>query len=355
MSNKFKKVKISIPGEKNKLDISQFTGEKNNLIKNVKFYINDDDLEEADAWFILEDPYKQSETCIVPKDNIIYFSAEASYPIGWYDNQNKYSKFFSQFSKVISCHPLIHNNFEFEPPYLPWAINANHGTFYNYHFRDYNYFLSSKLPKKTKLISVICSNQDFTASHKLRLRFVKNLKKHFGQRLDWFGNGINSVNEKWDAIAPYKYTIVLEGQSRDSIITEKIGDAYLGGTYPIYWGAPDIDKYFNNCPRTNINILNFNETVNIIENILKSSEYENSINGINKAKRIVLNDFNFLFRLYNKFKSLKLNSSRSKITLKNRKYFISIHASLLYMMPLNLLGRMIRKIGQNLIDFSISK
>ncbi len=347
-----KKIKVSIPGETNRLDISQFIGNDDNQIENVKFIINDKDLKEADAWFVLEDPIESSETCIVPADNLFYFSSEASYPIGWYDNQKKYSKFFSQFSKVISCHPIVHKNFEFEPPYLPWAINANHGTFYKNHSRDFNYFKNSNPPKKSKLISVICSNQEFTPSHKLRLRFVQNLKKYFGDKLDWYGNGINSVSEKWDAIAPYKYHIALEGQSRNSIITEKIGDAYLGGSFPIYWGAPDIDKYFPNCPRLEINILNFDETVKKIEKLLISSRYENSIDEISRAKNIVLNDFNFFFRFKKKFDSITGNLNKSKITLRHRKYFVSLNASPFYMLPLNFVGRIIRRIGNSIVDLS---
>ena len=33
--------------------------------------------------------------------------------------------------------PIIHKNIEFEPPYLPWAINANHGTFFKKHIFHY--------------------------------------------------------------------------------------------------------------------------------------------------------------------------------------------------------------------------
>jgi hypothetical protein len=96
----------------------------------LNFFVNDDDVTDVDAWFIIEDPYKKYETCNVPPENVIYFSAEASYPLGWYDDEKKYNDFFSQFSKVISCHPIVHKNFQFEPPYLPWAINANHGSFF---------------------------------------------------------------------------------------------------------------------------------------------------------------------------------------------------------------------------------
>lgn len=352
MYEEIKKIKVSIPGEKNKLDISQFIGKKSNQIDNIKFFVNDDNITEADAWFVIEDPFKKSETCSVPPENVIYFSAEASYPLGWYDDKKRYTEFFSQFSKVISCHPIIHKNFEFEPPYLPWAINANHGSFYKKHFRDFNYFKNSKPPAKTKLLSVICSNQEFTASHKIRFNFVKRLKKYFGDRLDWFGNGINPTSEKWEALAPYKYSIILEGQSRNSVITEKIGDSYLAETYPIYWGAPDIEKYFPNCPKQEIDILNFSETIQIIESVLKSEIYENSINRISEAKKIVLNDFNFIRRFKRKFETLENSSTKSKVTLYHRKYFVSMESLPKFMIPINAFGRILRRIGNKIIQLS---
>jgi len=352
MPEDIKKIKVSIPGEKNNLDISQFIEERNNQIDNIKFFINDDEATDVDAWFIIEDPYKKCETCNVPPENVIYFSAEASYPLGWYDDEKKYNVFFSQFSKVISCHPIVHKNFEFEPPYLPWAINANHGSFFKKHYRDYDYFKNSKLPSKKKLLSIICSDQEFTPSHKLRLRFAKELKKHFRDRIDWYGNGINSTSEKWEALSSYKYSIVLEGQSRNSVITEKIGDAYLAGTYPIYWGAPDIEKYFPNCPRQDINIMNLSETIEIIEAVLESKKYENSISEILKAKDIVLNDFNFIYRFKKKFEKLKKNLPKSKITVFNRKHFISMAVLPMHKIPINAVGRIFRRIGNGIIKFS---
>ena len=77
-----KKIKVSIPGEMSKLDISQFIENKDNRIGNIKFFINDDDIKEADAWFVIEDPIRNNETCIVPKENIFYFGDSYTYGLG---------------------------------------------------------------------------------------------------------------------------------------------------------------------------------------------------------------------------------------------------------------------------------
>jgi hypothetical protein len=63
---------------------------------------------------------------------------------------------------------------------------------------------------KTKLASVVCSSQTITAGHKLRIRFIDKLKARLGDDVDIYGRGFNPIADKWDAIAPYKYHIVLE-------------------------------------------------------------------------------------------------------------------------------------------------
>ena len=39
--------------------------------------------------------------------------------------------------------------------------------------------------------------------------------------------------------------ICFENSSRENYLTEKLLNAYLGGTIPIYWGCPNIDDYVN--------------------------------------------------------------------------------------------------------------
>ena len=101
-----------------------------------------------------------------------------------------------------------------------------------------------------------------------------------------------------------------------------------------------------------INILNFSETVKIIETLINSSRYEDVRDEIYKAKKIVLNDFNLFFRFKKKFDMFSFDSPKSKTTLKHRKHFISLNASPLYMRPLNIFGRIFRRLGNKLIEFS---
>ena len=41
------------------------------------------------------------------------------------------------------------------------------------------------------------------------------------------------------------YTVVIENSVDDYYFTEKIVDAFLTGTIPIYWGSPSVGQLFN--------------------------------------------------------------------------------------------------------------
>ena len=52
--------------------------------------------------------------------------------------------------------------------------------------------------------SIPC-NKLITDNHKMRYEFAKNLKNYFGQDLDWYGTGVNPVEDKWKGLKDYKY------------------------------------------------------------------------------------------------------------------------------------------------------
>jgi hypothetical protein len=177
-------------------------------------------------------------------------------------------------------------------------INANHGDSINAeHYRDYNYLSKLTSLDKTEQVSVICSNRAATEAHRQRIRFVESLKNHFKDRLEWFGNGINPLEQKWDGIAPYKYHIALENQSNNNVITEKLYDAFLGLSYPIYHGAPNVFDYFSNKSMTSINIKDLKSSITVIEELIESNTWEKSLKHIVESKNKCLNELNMYHRM----------------------------------------------------------
>lgn len=50
-------------------------------------------------------------------------------------------------------------------------------------------------------------------------------------------------NEKLRVMSNYRFALVVENISYPGVVSEKIFDAFIAGTVPIYWGAPDIEQF----------------------------------------------------------------------------------------------------------------
>ena len=302
-------IKISIPSFSDKINIAQFVGNTQNIGFGCKFYINDPTLQEADYWFVIDDLRLQEETVCINKEKVYFVSAEVVYEKGYFDDPRS-TAFLDQFSNIITCHDIYRENTKYDIPFLNWMISANHGpSIFGISTRDINWFKENNSINKTKTISVFCSNQDETVDHRLRLKFVSAIKKHFGDTLDWYGNGINPLPEKWGGIAPYKYHIVIENQSRNNIITEKLFDCFLGMAYPIYYGAPNANEFFDPNSFTQIDIMDYNGSIRKIEEVIKEDRWEKKLPLLIESKNRVLYDYNLFKRLAEVSINAELTSS----------------------------------------------
>ena len=69
-------IKFSLPGHGSNLTFKNFHG--NNQEQKINYHINSE-ISQADGWIVLENLKQETETCIVPKNNIIYLNNETSY------------------------------------------------------------------------------------------------------------------------------------------------------------------------------------------------------------------------------------------------------------------------------------
>ncbi len=252
--------------------------------RNVQFYINDASVSECDYWVVIEG-LKQSETVMCPPENTIFITWEPS------AIRNYNRKFINQFSTVVTSHKLLHANVINTQQSLQWMIGAKciDGVWQD--FKDYDFFRNS-LPKKEKTISIIVSNKQYCEGHKQRIKFLNIIKEKFNDKIDIYGSGFNHLPDKYDAIYPYKYHIVLENSSEENYWSEKLSDAFIGWSYPIYYGCPNIYDYFEKKSLSLIDIYNSSEAIDIIQNIIDSNYYEKNIYKIEEARDMVLDVYN---------------------------------------------------------------
>jgi hypothetical protein len=150
--------------------------------------------------------------------------------------------------------------------------------------------------KKTKTMSVVISDKTTTKGHRKRLEFVRRLEKQFGNEIDVFISGKVVLEDKKDAIEKYRYHIAIENSVCNDYWTEKLADAYLELTYPIYYGCPNLESYFPRESFTSIDVNNFEASARTIGSLLKNDVYDERLRALRVAKELVLDKYN-LFAL----------------------------------------------------------
>ncbi len=267
------------------------TKESKGVWENCRFYV-DDSADECDFWVVYEGLLKK-ETVKCPREGTVLITAEPP-AIKKYDES-----FLSQFHTVITCHRDIkHPNLVFNQQALPWHVGRHQKNHINLSFtKSFDELCSISNFIKEKEISVISSAKDTAAGHIQRTEFLEQLKNYFKDRLDIFGRGINEIEDKWDAIAPYKYHIVLENSVFDDYWTEKLSDAFLAGAYVFYYGSPNLYEYFSEDSFTQIDINDVDGAVSVIEQTILSNKYDESIEAIMQARNSILYEYNLFSML----------------------------------------------------------
>jgi len=305
------KVKVSIPNQEKRLNIKDFVDNDENIYKDCKFYINED-TEEVDYWFVLENLNNNYEETRVDPRNIVYLNYETSYPKDYF--LTKYMQnYLNQFTYKFGCFDNFSENYEYVPPFQPWLINSSQNSSLNSNSgRDYKFFQSLKNLEKPKNLSVFCSTKKITDDHTIRLKFVEKLKEYFDDDLDWYGHENNLLDHKWDGISHYKYHVVLENESRNNLISEKLYDSFLGLSYPFYFGAPNIYNYFPENSLTKIDIFDLPKTIDLIEENILNNTYEKNLESLIESKNIVLDEFNLFKRIRNIIQKIPKNGADKK-------------------------------------------
>ena len=110
--------------------------------------------------------------------------------------------------------------------------------------------------------------------HKLSSRYKQvdsggPLFNNIGRVLD-YGDAAMKAKNEW--LSDYRYNICFENSSYPGYATEKLYEAYIGGTIPIYWGSPTIEVDFN--PKAFLNWYDYGSDDALIDAIIEL-EYNN--------------------------------------------------------------------------------
>ncbi|MEI6124937.1 MAG: glycosyltransferase family 10 [Pseudomonadota bacterium] len=208
-----------------------------------------------------------------------------------------YSNFHRVISPEFSFSPKIIN----DHPSLPWHVGKN-----------YNELRALPCGKKEALISWVTSNVKCFPGHTHRLNFLNAIQNKI--TFDLWGRGFNPLEDKWQGIAPYKYSFAIENFSCKYYWTEKIADCYLAWTMPIYYGCKNIQAYFPPESMIYIDITHPEKALETIEKAIADNSWEKSLPAIEHARNLILERYQFfpfihtyISAFYKKGNAVRLN------------------------------------------------
>ena len=149
--------------------------------------------------------------------------------------------------------------------------------------------------KKTNNISFLMSNKQHTLGHRLRHQIFDYL-----QTINNANYSILSIqtppriNNKDIIFVSSKYSIIVENEKEPNWITEKLIDCLVTKTIPIYWGAPNIEEFFD---MRGILVFDTLEELKYILDNINMLEYDTLEDTINFNKKEALKYANFFDRI----------------------------------------------------------
>ena len=145
-----------------------------------------------------------------------------------------------------------------------------------------------KNPLRKKFCAALISNNITTDN--FRLDFINELNKY--KEIDMGGlyrNNVGYIKNKLEFLSLYKFSIAMENTEGDGYLSEKILDAFLSGTIPIYYGDYMLDEYIN--PETFILIKGKKDIKAKIEYIKQIDNNSELYRHILKKKLFLRNEY----------------------------------------------------------------
>lgn len=103
---------------------------------------------------------------------------------------------------------------------------------------------SIPVASKNKLLSLSASNKRTMEGHALRHQVVADMSQEF--KFEVLGHGYKPYVSASDSYASFAYSIVIENNKSTYCMTEKLLEALLNKSIPIYWGAEITKSIFDN-------------------------------------------------------------------------------------------------------------
>jgi len=211
-------------------------------------------------------------------------------------------------NQLFGLHNWVIDNYQYFSCILTWsqeildkcnnALLLPFGTTF-LHSKD-KYKELANLDKKLE-VSFICGNKQMIEGHHLRHK-IYNKQFKIKTPTKWF---YTTTEPKSICFENSMFHVAIENSKNQNYFTEKIVDAFLTKTIPIYWGCPNIEDFFD--VKGIITFNNEDELVSIL-NSLTEEEYWIRKEYIEKNYQLAIYYAEYFTRLINLLEEIiKLN------------------------------------------------
>jgi len=256
-------------------DLLRQTPGKSGVWDGIRFIL--DDTEECDYLIILNNRMKTDLRARCPEGHVWALMQEP-YVWGFTDWM---AEGHESFSRVYTSYvPGPGGKYSVSHPALPWHVN-----------RSFDELVSSALPAKNRGLSWVVGSCRDLPGHMTRLSFLTFLQREGTLDIDLYGRAVRYIEDKWDGLAPYRYSIAAENTVWPDYWTEKIADCFLTWTVPLYHGCQNLESYFPPDSFIRIDLGRPREALEAIRRVLREDGWERRLPALEEARRRVLFEY----------------------------------------------------------------
>jgi hypothetical protein len=99
--------------------------------------------------------------------------------------------------------------------------------------------------EKQFAVSFLTSSKAFCPGHKLRCEIYDMLPSAYGDLKVIKHMSPPRIPDKRTILVPYQFSIAVENAKHNNWFADKIVDCFVAKTLPIYWGCPNLNRFFN--------------------------------------------------------------------------------------------------------------
>jgi hypothetical protein len=273
-------------------------------IDGVQF--TEDDVSECDYLVVINRTPRAIRTRVPPENVwlLIQEPAAEGKDFVW-EGHERFARVFTHFP--LDDSPLYTTS----PPATSWQVN-----------RTYEGILAEPMPAKTDLVSAIASDLQIWPGHRARLAFIDLLRREPVIRDHVYGRGSRYIEDKWDALAPYRYSVAIENSSSPDYWTEKLADCFVSWTVPLYFGCTNIDDYFPKDSYIWLPIDRPDEALSILRSLRSDDgDWESRLDALNEARELSIHRYSLyehISRLVLEHEATAKISAPAPVVLPNR-------------------------------------